>query len=323
MSYYPREGLGTPDNPGWEESTEYVRHSIQHYSEMWYDYPYPVAINVAGIVGGMEYPMVVFCSVNARDHGLFGVTTHEIGHEWYPMIVGSDERRYAWMDEGFNTFINYYATVTYYGDEADENAYANRLSGGYIAGQMMQAVEEVPIHTYPDMIPRYALGFLAYRKPGMGLHLLREYVLGPDRFDSAFRAYTERWAYKHPKPSDFFRTMEDVAGERLDWFWRAWFLETDLLDQRIADVARAETQTRVTVEQQDGLVMPVDLQIQYEDGSAETRRVPVEAFVNSDTFIEVIESGEVESVTIDPEGLLPDIQRDNNRWSATDASESR
>ncbi len=318
MSYYPQEGIGTPDNPGWEESTEYVRHSIQHYSEMWYDYPYPVAINVAGIVGGMEYPMIVFCSVNARDRSLFGVTTHEIGHEWYPMIVGSDERRYAWMDEGLDTFINHYATLAYYGEDEP-----TQLNADFISRGMLSDLADVPIYTYPDAIPREGLGFLAYQKPAMGLYLLREYVLGPDRFDPAFREYTERWAYKHPKPSDFFRTMQDVSGERLDWFWRGWLFETDVLDQQIESVAQAETQTRVTIEHEDGLVMPIDLLIRYEDGRTETRRIPVEAFVNSDTFTEVIERGDVESVTIDPEMLLPDVQRQNNRWSTSDPSESQ
>ena len=320
MSYYPREGLGTPENPGWEESTEYVRHSIQHYSQMWYEYPYPVAINVAGIVGGMEYPMIVFCSVNARDRALFGVTTHEIGHEWFPMIVGSDERRYAWMDEGLNTFMNYYATIDYYGEDEAESAYVSRLTSEYVAEQMAQRAGDVPIFTFPDLIPRADLGFLAYRKPGMMLRLLRESVLGPERFDTAFREYIQRWAYKHPQPADFFRTIEDVGGERLDWFWRGWLLENDALDQQIKEVASAGGQTRVTLEhEQDGLVMPIDLLIGYRGGRTEMRRIPVEAFVSTNRFVEVIESDDVESITIDPMMLLPDLQRANNRWTASDS----
>jgi hypothetical protein len=307
MSFYPHEGIGTAGNPGWEESTEYVRHSIVHYSEMWYPYPYPVAINVAGIVAGMEYPMIVFCSVQARGQGLYGVTTHEIGHEWYPMIVGSDERRHAWMDEGFTTFINHYATLDFYGEGAP-----TRLTADYIANVMVQDVAEQPIYTYPDLIPRAGLGFLAYRKPGMGLYLLREYVLGPERFDEAFRTYTRRWAFRHPQPSDFFRTMEDAAGERLDWFWKGWFYGTGLLDQQVIEVTERGGGTEVIIEQADGLLMPVELSIEYEDGASERRRIPVEAFTHEDAFTATIEGTDVSSVTIDPDHILPDVDRSNN-----------
>lgn len=315
MSFYPREGLGTPGNPGWEESTQYVRHSIRHYSEMWYPYPYPVAINVAGIVGGMEYPMIVFCSVNARDRALFGVTTHEIGHEWYPMIVGSDERRYAWMDEGFDSFINHYATLAYYGDEAE-----SRLNSEYIVGRMTSEIAEQPIYTPPDVIRREGLGFLAYRKPAMGLYMLREHILGPERFDAALREYTRRWAFRHPKPADFFRTMEDVAGEELGWFWRGWFLETGVLDQEIAAVEEFAGRTAVTVEHEDGLLMPVELLIEYEDATTERRQIPVEAFMNTDSFTDVIERSDVRSVTIDPERHYPDVEREDNVWGQRAAS---
>ncbi len=312
MSYYPREGLGTPANPGWEESTEYVRHSVAHYSEMWYPYPYPVAINVAGIVGGMEYPMIVFCSVHARDQALFGVTTHEIGHEWYPMIVGSDERRYAWMDEGFTTFINHAATQSYYGDDAP-----SRLTADFIAAGMLRDVAEQPITTYPDLIPRDGLGFLAYRKPGMALHLLREVVLGAERFDSAFQAYTRRWAYKHPQPADFFRTMEDVAGENLDWFWNGWFFGTGVLDQEITELAERDGNTQVTVRHGDGLLLPVELLIEYQDGASERRRIPVEAFATGHSFTTTIEGSDVSRVTIDPDVMLPDVDRSNNTARAS------
>ncbi len=309
MSYYPKEGLGTEDEPGWEESTEYVRHSIAHYSAMWYPYPYPVAINVAGIVGGMEYPMIIFCSVRARDRALFGVTTHEIGHEWYPMIVGSDERRHAWMDEGFNTFINHYATRAYYGPDA-----FSPLNQEYVSGLMLGGAGEEPIMTLPDMIPRSGLGFLAYRKPGMALRVLREYVLGEERFDAAFREYTRTWAFKHPQPADFFRTMENVAGEDLDWFWRGWLYSTDLVDQSIASVEHTDSTTHVTISQEEGLLMPVDLQITYSDGRQENRRIPVEAFTRQDTFTEVIESPDVERITLDPARILPDVEPRNNTW---------
>ncbi len=314
QSAYPHEGLGTGGAEGWEMSTQYLRHTIRHYSEQWYRYPYPVAINVAGVVGGMEYPMIVFCSVRARDQGLFGVTDHEFGHTWFPMIVGSDERRYAWMDEGFNTFINYYSNLAYYGEQSRRNA---TMQGEYIGGLMQET--DTPIFTYPDHIRRNQLGFLAYRKPGYGLRLLREYIVGPERFDAAFRAYINRWAYKHPQPADFFRTIENVAGEDLDYFWRGWFYTTDTFDQGITNVETTADGTAVTISNLDGLILPTTLQITFADGSTERRRIPALAWATTDTFTELVAGKPVASVTLDPDGLLPDVDRTNDTWTGTAA----
>ena len=317
MSVYPKEGLGTPEQPGWEASTRYVRHSIAHYSEMWYPYPYPVAINVAGIVGGMEYPMIVFCSVRARGQGLFGVTDHEFGHTWFPMIVGSDERRYAWQDEGFNTFINYYSNLAFYGEKA---ARTQRLQPDYIVRRMQDSLVHQPIMTYPDQIRPQALGFVAYRKPGFGLRLLREYVLGPERFDRAFRTYIRRWAFKHPQPADFFRTIENVAGEDLDWFWRGWFYSTDLLDQAIDSVRVAEGQTRLYLHNRQGLVFPVVVEATYADGRKARYRFPVELWATgARQTVEI--PGEATQVELDPDHLLPDVDRTNNVWPAPSSTE--
>jgi len=310
MSVYPKEGLGTPEQPGWEHSTRYLRHSIAHYSEMWYPYPYPVAINVAGIVGGMEYPMIVFCSVRARGQGLFGVTDHELGHTWFPMIVGSDERRYAWQDEGLNTFINYYAHQAFYGSASQRS---QLMEADYIARLMQDTLLHQPIMTYPDRIRPQALGFVAYRKPGYGMRLLREYVLGPERFDRAFRAYIHRWAFKHPQPADFFRTIENVAGEDLDWFWRGWFYSTDLLDQAIDSVRVAEGQTRLYLHNRQGLVFPVVVEATYADGRKARYRFPVELWATG-TRQTVEIPGEAVQVALDPDHLLPDVDRTNNIW---------
>jgi len=311
MSAYPKEGLGTEEAPGWEASTQYLRHSIPHYSEKWYRYPYPVAVNVAGVVGGMEYPGIVFCSVRARDRGLFGVTDHEFGHTWFPMIVGNDERRYAWMDEGFNTFINYYSNVAFYGEEAMRNA---RVAPDNIARRMQQPIADQPIFTYPDQLRRQGLGFLAYRKPGAGLILLRDYLLGPERFDTAFREYIKRWAFKHPQPADFFRTIEEVAGEDLDWFWRSWFYGTATLDQALAGVTANDAGATIEVTHLQGLLMPVELELRYADDTTERLRIPVEAFVNKDGHRFRLRRTDLVGVTIDPDGLLPDIDRSNNTW---------
>ena len=311
MSAYPKEGIGTGGEAGWEASTQYLRHSIPYYSETWFRYPYPVAVNVAGIVGGMEYPGIVFCSVEARDQGLFGVTDHEFGHTWFPMIVGSDERRYAWMDEGFNTFINYYSNIAFYGEGAGRTA---RVAPETVAQRMQEPIADQPIYTYPDQLRGEGLGFLAYRKPGAGLILLREYILGPERFDPAFREYIQRWAFKHPQPADFFRTIEDGAGEDLDWFWRGWFFGTDRLDQAIAGVTADDDGTTIEVTHREGLLMPAELELRYADGTAERLRLPVEAFFTEPSHGVRIGRSDLVGVTIDPDGLLPDADRENNAW---------
>jgi hypothetical protein len=318
QSYYPREGLGTSDSPGWERSTEYVQHSVEFYSEFLTPYPYPNAINVAGRVAGMEYPQIMFCDVNSRGRSLFGVTDHEFGHTWFPMVVASDERRWAWMDEGLNTFMNQYSTDAFYGGTNRQSL--QRLSKG-MPRFLQSPYGDQPIMTYADRVRDRALGALAYGKPAHGLMLLREYVLGPERFDSAFAAYFDRWAYKHPKPADFFRTMEDVAGEDLDWFWRSWFYETDTMDQAVDSVATGDT-TRVTVEQRDQLMLPVTVQLTYADGSTEQRRVPAEAFFTQDTNTLRVMKGTLQEVAIDPNRLLPDVNRGNNTWSRSDAQSS-
>jgi hypothetical protein len=314
QSAYPHEGLGDADDPGWEESTRYLRHSIPFYSEFTgLRYPYPVAVNVAGVVGGMEYPGIVFCSVRARGQGLFGVTDHEFGHIWFPMVVGSDERRYAWMDEGFNTFLNHYSNLAFYGDRSTRS---RRTSADYIAQRMQAPLADQPILTQPDLLRGQGLGFLAYRKPGFGLVVLREVVLGPERFDAAFQAYTDAWAYRHPQPSDFFRVMEEVSGEGLDWFWRGWLASTELLDQRVSGVEEAEDgATVVHLHNDAGLVMPVLVEVEMEDGRVIRRELPVEIWSRSDDYdLWLDEEGTVVRVTLDAERRLPDVDRSDNEW---------
>ena len=293
LSAYPHEGIGTPDNPGWEEATRFGRASILANSR-WYPYPYPVAISVAGVVGGMEYPMLHFSSVDARFMSLFGVIDHELGHNWFPMIVGSDERRYAWMDEGFNSYLNTFANVFFYDENPDptiagygmsDSARVIRLTEGPAAAQFAREEysADQPIATYPDRIRRPALGWLAYRKPAKGLLLLRNEVVGPERFDAAFREYIRRWAYKHPQPADFFRTIEDVAGEDLDWFWRGWFYTTDQFDQALTGLTVEGESAVATVENRLGLVLPTTVTFTFADGSEETAVIPAEAYFQTDT----------------------------------------
>ncbi|PSQ69207.1 MAG: peptidase [Bacteroidetes bacterium QH_1_64_81] len=322
QSLYPKEGIGTTDEkPGWEQSTAFVQHSIEFYSGFVAPYPYPNAINVAGRVQGMEYPQIVFCDVTSRGRSLFRVTDHEFGHSWFPMVVGSDERRWGWMDEGLNTFMNQYSLLNYYGKGRVPPA---KVMGGvkkYVTKMMDSPMGDQPTMTYADRIRDDALGFLAYLKPGYGLMILRQHVLGPERFDSAFKEYFDRWAYKHPKPADFFRTMEDVSGEDLDWFWRGWFYETDTMDQAVDSVATGDT-TRVTVEQRDELMLPMTVQLTYDDGSTEQRRVPIEAFYTQDTNTLRVTDGRLQRVAIDPNQILPDMNRGNDTWTSSDTTGS-
>jgi len=312
QSVYPVEVASTK---AWGRSTEYVKGCIELYSNKWFSFSYPVATNVAGIVGGMEYPGIVFCSARATGAGLWGVTDHEFGHNWFPMIVGSNERKYAWMDEGFNTFINGINTKAFNNGEYYRPADISKTGPG------MFGANAEALTTIPDVIQNAQLGNVAYFKPGLGLKLLREQVLGPERFDEAFRTYVHRWAFKHPTPWDFFRTMDNVAGEDLSWFWRGWFLNTWKLDQSVKEVKYKENDPAkgalVTIENLEQLVMPVEVAIQTADGKADTVKLPVEIWQRGGTWTFLYPSTTTLSqVIIDPQGALPDVNRANNTWNA-------
>src|SRR6266508_1618155 len=299
----------------WRESTRMVRHSIKHYSEKWFSYPYPTAINVNGPVGGMEYPMIVFCANRRSMEGLFGVTTHELGHEWFPMTVGSNERLYAWMDEGFNTFINIYSALAFYHDTVPQDR-GNAVQWARFAASGL----DVPSMLTPDRVPPPLLGQAEYNKPATGLYLLREHILADTaRFDTAFRAYIRRWAYKHPTPADFFRSMEDGLGEDLAWFWRGWFYRTDVVDLAV-DSVRARTDSAGTsallyLSSLGGLPMPVDLRLTYANGATEGVLLPGEIWYrgNRYTYQRKVPA-DVVKVEIAPGQNFPDVRRGNNMW---------
>ncbi len=309
MSAYPEESMGARGFSGWERSTEYLRHSVEYYSEQWAPYPYPVAINIGGLALGMEYPMIVFCSHQARGGFLFAVTDHEIGHTWFPMLVGSDERRYAWMDEGFNTFINYYSGIDFSGGEP---ILAAPMMPGQVADEMRS--EKHPVLTYPDSVSEAAIGLLAYNKPGAVLVMLREDILGPELFDEAFREYIRRWEYKHPQPADFIRTMEDVSGRELDWFFRGWIYDNDVLDQAVTSVETRLDTTFVTIENRGGIPMPLEVRLSYRDGTEETRDFPVDIWRDTKRYVIQVLGHGVRNVQLDPLGELPDVDRSNNVW---------
>ncbi|MEN9296791.1 MAG: Membrane alanyl aminopeptidase [Bacteroidota bacterium] len=272
VSVYPVESDG---KDAWARSSEYVKASIEHYSNWLYEYSYPVATNVAGIVSGMEYPGIIFCGYKDKTASLWGVTDHEFGHNWFPMIVGSNERKFAWMDEGFNTFINFYST-----DAFNKGEYKNQKFDMHKLAPRIFRDNADPIMSIPDVIQTRNLGMEAYGKPGFGLRILRENILGADRFDYAFKNYIAKWAFKHPTPMDFFRAMEDGAGEDLGWFWRAWFYELWRLDQSVKDVDYVEQDPAkgavITIENLDKMAMPAVVEVELTSGEKERFTFPVE-----------------------------------------------
>jgi len=318
MSVYPVESAG---KDAWDRATEYLKGSIEYFSEKWFVYPYPVAINEAGIAGGMEYPGIVFDGINDKGKELFWVTAHEIGHNWFPMIVGSDERRFAWMDEGLNTFIDVYAS-----DIFNKGEYAPKRDSEYAENGGNPADEIIPfigdsqsptIMTKPDAIPEKYRHPLTYFKPAFGLILLREQILGKDRFDYAFKNYIHQWAYKHPQPDDFFRSMENGAGEDLSWFWRGWFYNNYKLDLALIDAQYVENTAakgiKITIANKEMLAMPFTVEVKLKDGSTQRTYFPVETWLqNKITTFTLPTTQQAESVTVDPDSALPDLNRRNN-----------
>ncbi len=327
-SLYPRVAM-----PLWDSlSTRAVIQTLETYGRMAFEYPYPKASNVHGPVGGMEYPMLAFCGARPRPdgsyqdaiaRGLISVTIHEVGHNWFPMIVGSDERKWTWMDEGLNTFLQYYGEQDF-----DANFPSRSGPAPYIVDYMRDP-DQVPIMTHSDLIHR-GFGPNGYSKPAAGLVMLREEILGPELFDAAFSEYAQKWMFKKPQPADFFRSLEDGAGELLNWFWRGWFYTTHYNDQALASVAsqgaeelignteRGQQYYRMQVDNEGGIVMPLYLGITYEDGSTETVKLPADIWRNNElTFTYGFFTDKtVVQVVIDPDEVFADVNRENNTWNA-------
>ena len=243
MSYYPKEG-----NPLWEQySTRVVAHTLKVYSKFTIDYPYHKAISVHTKWIGMEYPMICFNGgrpeadgtySEGTKYGMIGVIIHEVGHNFFPMIINSDERQWTWMDEGLNTFVQYLTEQEWDHDYPSRRGPAAKIVP-YMSGPKEQIV---PIMTNSESILQF--GNNAYGKPATALNILRETVMGRELFDYAFKEYSRRWAFKHPTPADLFRTMEDASGVDLDWFWRGWFYTTDHVDIAIKDVQWYQMSTK-------------------------------------------------------------------------------
>jgi hypothetical protein len=327
-----------------DHSTRAVAQTLKTYSKYTFDYPYHKAISVDGQMG-MEYPQICFNPGRPEADGTYtdrtkyrmiGVTIHEVGHNFFPMIVNSDERQWTWMDEGLNSYVQMLAMMDY------EKGYP--LSRGlpknivdYMNGDQSKIA---PIMSKGDNV--YSFGNNAYGKPATALWILRETVMGQELFDHAFRTYSQRWMFKHPTPEDFFRTMEDASGVDLDWFWRGWFYTTDVTDIGLKGVKKYYTTEgddevvftedtsegvgfsdkhkkyhyEITYNKPGGLVMPIIVEFTYKDGTKERKTYPAQIWrLNDQEVTKVFSSSkEIENITIDPDLETADVDTTNNNW---------
>lgn len=323
MSFYPVESAG-PD--GWSRTTEYLRHAVQTFSRRWAPYAYPNAVAVAGPVDGMEYPAMIFDGVKDAGKLLFWITAHEIGHCWFPMMVGFNERRDQWMDEGFNTFIDVYESDDFehgiFGPKRDPE-YAP--GGGNPVDEILPALADpaAPIMlTRADQVRERYRHSVTYFKSALGLVLLREQILGPERFDWAFRKFIRDWTFHHPSPSDFFRAMDSAGGEDLSWFWRGWYFNNWTLDLATDGAQPVDNDWHhgalVSITNRDPMVMPAVVQVDFQDGSSRRVTLSAESWIRSTSVsIRLDSTAPVTTVTVDPDHVLPDRDRANNVWKAT------
>ncbi len=322
QSVYPVESAG---DAAWGRSTEYLKFAIEDFSRRWFVYPWPNAINVGGPASGMEYPGVLFDGAGDKGKGLFWITVHEIGHSYFPMIVGADERRYAWMDEGLNSFIDVKESDVFqngvYGPKRDQEYAPGQGAPADQIAALIADPKAPTIMTRPDVIPGQFGHPISYFKTAYGLTLLREDILGPDRFDPAFRKFIRDWAYKHPKPADFFRSMESEGGEDLAWFWRGWFYNNWQNDLALDGVTYVDNDpakgAKIAVSNLGQLVLPGTLRIAFKDGSTSDIVMPAETWIQSGRHVFTIDGAKpIASVTIDPDHRIPDRDRANNSWTA-------
>jgi len=304
----------------WKDAADMSRMSIQEYSERWFPYPWPQISAVEGPISGMEYPMLAMENKSADKYDLYNVITHEIGHMWYPMIVGSNERMHMWQDEGFNTFINYFSEARRF---PEKGTYQQRIGHDRnVVEQFMQHDVDEPLEINPDRINPQLLGENAYVKTAVGLGLLRDEILGPAAFDDAFREYTRRWAFKHPTPTDFFRTMEDVSGRRLDWFFREWFLENPHFDVGVDSLVQVGDSVAVGYRNYARGVLPLHVRFTFSDGSTQNFDYPAEVWSTNTTFYirkYAFPGKKVAKIEVDPDQRSLDTDRANNVWPRTAA----
>ena len=298
----------------WEQAAEQTQWTIRQYSQLFFPFPYPQATSVAGPVGGMEYPMFVMVGYGSDDPAsIFGTINHEHGHEWFPMIVGSNERRYAWMDEGINTYINAFANEARYPGQSAYPLYLRNWADAVSRGT------QSPLMTAPDDIDPTALGAIGYRKPALVLLTLRNHVVGANAFDAAFREYIRAWAFKHPTPGDFFRTIENSTGEDLSWFWRSFFYTTDVLDIGIDNVTMQASEgqnfAKVSLHRFTSIPFPVRFRVGYADGTTEDFSLPVDIWARGNRFDAIVPArSRVTGVRLWPDPSVPDWNAANDTW---------
>ncbi|MCJ7758536.1 MAG: M1 family metallopeptidase, partial [Gillisia sp.] len=313
MSCYPVESAG---DTAWSRSTEYLKASIEIYSQNFFEYPWNNAVSNAGLTDGMEYPGMIFNNYKESKASLWFLIAHEIGHNWYPMIVGSNERSYMWQDEGLNTYVNYIANDLF-------------NNGEYISDPVYFKPDWFASRDYkqfmhykdPLMILSDAMDgdqhYQFYGKTAYGLNLLRTVVVGKDRFDYAFREYTKAWAFKHPTPYDFFQCINNATGEDLNWFWKEWFFTTWKLDQAVSAVTYVDNNPSkgalITIENKGKMIMPVIIKIIQANGQSETIQLPVEIWQRGGSWtFKYASTFKIDQVILDPENQLPDLERKNN-----------
>ncbi len=328
-----------------DHSTIAVAQTLKTYSQYTFDYPYHKAISVDGQMG-MEYPQICFNPGRPNPDGTYSdrvkytmikVTIHEVGHNFFPMIVNSDERQWTWMDEGLNSYLEMLAELAY-----DKNFPMSRGLPKNIVNYMSGDQSKIaPIMSKGDNV--YSFGNNAYGKPATGLWMLRETIMGKELFDHAFKTYAQRWMFKHPTPEDFFRTMEDASGVDLDWFWRGWFFTTDITDIGIKGVKKfysskvdedsvgfiedtseglgfstkqSKYHYEITYEKPGGLVMPIIVEFTFKDGSKERKTYPAQIWRYTDDEVTKVfsSSKEIESILVDPDLETADVDTSNNSF---------
>ncbi len=309
------QNVYTADMPHWEEATLYAKHAIEFFSDYVLPYPYPQATAAMGPpqVSGMEYPMITFITHRAEGRGLNGVVTHELSHFWMPMIIGTKEASYAWMDEGLTVYNTSLSMADYYETPVSRPG-DNR---GY--GMVVQMEMQEPIMGHADHAEHmFGQSLAAYGKPGMLLHTLRR-MIGDEKFDAFYKDYAATWAFKHPMPWDFFAMFSEAAGTDMDWFWQPWFYGTATLDQAVDSVVPGSGSAEISVSNLSSGVMPVELWLEYADGSGEMVVWPASVWAGTRQVTRSVPtSGELKKVTIDPDGYYPDLDRSNNEWEAVE-----
>ena len=327
-----RDGNGTADTTriqafwvvpdsgtsNWREEARYARHSVEFLSRYLWPYPYPHASAIQGpqSCGGMEFPMIT-CIGAGPTGQLYGVTVHELGHIWFPMQVGNDEKRHAWQDEGLTEFNQVQAEKEFHAKEGDAAGrdFEAPVRDAYLG--IVRAGAEEPLMRHADKYESgFAFGMASYMKPATILMMLRS-LLGEQKFQEAYRTYGKRWQYKHPKPYDLWNTFDDVAGRELDWFWRTWFYETWSLDQAVGSVTESQGAWTVVIEDRGLAPMPATVRVTRDGGNVQEYTVPVEAWLRGAKSYPFKVEGKagVLKVEIDSDQRFPDIDRSNNTWS--------